>query len=176
MKLNLLILFIVILHHDLIAQKSVSSFVYDFETSKTMPNWSGFGLEYEIGENPQIDGINQSILIGRIDKTNGKTWDWAAVVMDLPFYMDLSKNKVLSMKILAITRKSIVNFRLENSKNEFPSSEIMTAVTRLNEWEQMIFNFQDVNTAYQYDRLTIFIDYGNYESHVYYIDDIKLGP
>jgi len=175
MKFHLIILLIPLLYLDSIAQNSASSFVFDFETNKTIPNWSGFGIEYELGENPQIEGINNSLLTGRIQKSEGKTWDWAAIVIDLPFNVDFSQYQIMSLKVLATTCKGSVNFRLENSKKEFLSTELMTPVTKLNEWEQLVFDFKDVDVSYQYDRLTIFVDYGSAESHTYYIDDICLG-
>ena len=175
MRFHLFFLFFAISYPHLKAQNSASEFVFDFETRNTVPDWRGFGVEQELEENPIKDNVNESLLVGRVNKKKGETWDWAGIVFELPYNLDLSKNKKITMKVLATTKKGFVNFRLESSSKGYPSADLLREIKGQNAWEQLVFDFKDVNTSYQYDRLTIFIDYGSIESHIYYIDDIRLG-
>ncbi|MDA1119850.1 MAG: hypothetical protein O2887_05045 [Bacteroidetes bacterium] len=175
MKFFIAILFIPIFHFHLDAQNTASNFIYDFETTQTMPNLSGFGMDIELAENQKLDKNNMSLLTGRVNRSKGKTWDWAGIYIDLPFYMDLSKTQIISLKILCTTRTGIVNVKLENNRSHFPPTEIQTRITKLKEWEQLFFDFRNVDSTYRYNRLTIFVDYQSFENDVYFIDDIKFG-
>ena len=76
-----------------------------------------------------------------------------------------------------------VKLKIEDHNNGNHSVETDTKTTMANQWETVIFDLKNqsagspINTAYSYDKATIFFDFGNPgKGDTYYFDDVKMAP
>jgi hypothetical protein len=76
-----------------------------------------------------------------------------------------------------------VKLKIEDKTDPNKSVETDVLTTKANEWETMVFDFSNqatgtaaLNTAFTYDKASIFFDFGNAGSgKVFYWDDIQFG-
>ena len=75
-----------------------------------------------------------------------------------------------------------IKLKIEDHNNGSHSVETDTKTTMANQWETMVFDFNNqtapsapINAAYSYDKATVFFDFGNTgNGNTYYFDDVKM--
>ncbi len=76
-----------------------------------------------------------------------------------------------------------IKLKIEDHNNGNHSVETDTKTTVANQWETVVFDLKNqstgspINAAYNYDKATIFFDFGNPgKGDIYYFDDVKMAP
>lgn len=132
--------------------------------------------QFEIVNNPSAAGINTSAKVGKFVKA-GDSAPWAGMYADLEAVIDWKGNKTVRTKVLM---DHIGNFavKVEGSQTGAPFIEIPTSNTKVNEWEELSFNFGAAADNAEYKRLTVFFDFLVDPTGVdvtSYFDDIVIG-
>ncbi len=140
----------------------------DFETS-TIPFVGFGGSTYEQIANPVSGGINTSAKVGKYVK--GGEANWAGIVTQLTAKIDFSSKPVLKWKVYSpVAGKALL--KIESSDNGGDPIEKFATVTKVDEWEELSFDFTDVPSNV-YDKIALFLDFDNNNGGTFYIDDIR---
>ncbi|MFT4565228.1 MAG: hypothetical protein ACI9FN_000178 [Saprospiraceae bacterium] len=147
----------------------------DFESFTINYAFGDFGNAFgAVVDNPVSGGINESIKVGLLTKAEGSEV-WAGSLLQLMDPMDFEANKLVKMKVYSPKSGVTVKFKVENADNGDISHEIDVLTTTMNEWEELEFDFSDINTGNAYHKVVVFFDFGNAgDGSVYYFDDISL--
>ena len=148
----------------------------DFESTTTNYNWFDFdGGNATVVNNPHVGGINTSSRVGRMVKSAGQVWGGSFLTLNLP--MDFS-NKIFRMKVWSPRAGAKVLLKVENSTNSSQNYEKEVTVTSANAWEDLVFDYNGINTANSYDRVVLIFDLGTMgdgsPNFTFYFDDIRL--
>lgn len=132
------------------------------------------GAATEIITNPDPSGINTSSKVVQFLKTQGAQ-TYAGVAIDLESPIDFSVQKQIKVKVWSPGAGKVILLKLESIPNvEGTAIEKQATTTVANAWEELTFDFSDVNTAIEYQNVIIFCDFGNAGTGTtYYFDDIK---
>jgi len=126
--------------------------------------------------NPQINGINTSAKVVKIVKSAGQVWGGSFI--NLSGNIDFSANKVFRMKVWSPRVGAKVLLKVENAANTALSYEKETTTTLANAWEDLVFDYNGVNTANTYQHVVIIFDNGTMgngtANFTFWIDDIRL--
>lgn len=135
-----------------------------------VPPFSGFGgSTYAVVNNPSSAGINTSAKVGEYIK--GTEGNWAGISTDLSSAIDFSSDALFKYKVYSpVTGKAL--FKLESTTNAGEPIEVFGNVTKVNEWEELTFDFSGTPSGV-YDRIAIFLDFDNNNGGTFYIDDIR---
>jgi len=144
----------------------------DFETTdlnfKTNNN-----LTYEVVANPVSGGINTSAHVGKVISAGGK---WELIYSDvMEKFIDFDDSKVFKMKVYSPRAGVPVYFKVEGGATPVEVTTVVT--TKVNEWEELVFDFTDLNPQTMvYNKFVLLFDAG-YEGsgETFYFDDIT-GP
>ena len=172
MKFRLVLILLVFTSEVLCAQMLREKFIFDFETSATLPKFKTFQTDYEISQNPAESDVNSSLLVGRVFKIPDGSIGWSGIVTYTPRKMNLGSGGVLKMKVFATTKKGKVQVKLETeplAQYEYGVAEI----TKLNEWEELVFKFKKRSPEINFTKLVIIFSVGTVEKDIYYFDDVQ---
>lgn len=149
----------------------------DFESFTVNYAFVDFGNAFSsVIDNPDPSGINESAKVGQTFKTAGsETWAGSFLTLENP--IDFSTNKVFKVKVWSPKAGAVVKLKVENLDNGEIGAEVDALTTVSNEWEELSYDFSDINMAEEYQKVVIFFDFGNPgDDSYYYFDDIKLVP
>lgn len=127
--------------------------------------------------NPNFEtGINTSCNVYRYEKTTGCE-TWSGVGIELNTALDFSvagANRIFKMKVFAENQLTEVTLRLERLPfpNTEPSHDRVATITQLGEWQELTFDFSDVNTGTYKSMIIYFERNAPCDGDVYYFDDI----
>lgn len=130
----------------------------------------------EIVTNPVIDNVNSSCNVQIFVKAEGcETFAGLGTGLSSPLdFSDAEVNKVFKMKVLAENQLTEVTLRLEFEPfpNTEPSLERVADITQIGEWQELTFDFSDVNTG-TYSSMIIYFDRNQpCDGDIYYFDDL----
>ena len=131
---------------------------------------TGFeGGNFEKVSNPAKNDQNPSNHVGKTFKSDDAE-TFAGVFLNLPNKIDLSINRFIKMKVYG-EKTGIVKVKLEKRSGAAGSKEVNANLTKVNEWQDLVFDFEDtpLNT---YDRISLFFDFGKTTPEVFYFDDL----
>jgi len=161
---------------DDIVQSSTtsSSTISDFETIGTL---SGFdGGSAEIIANPDTVG-NSSDKVLKLVKSAGQTWGGQKYTVANKFKLD-SENR-LRLKVWSPRAGLKFMMKFEDNQaypNTTASAEIEATSTKVNEWEELIFDYTGILSSVEWFNLVMFIDNGTMgdgtSDFTIYVDDI----
>ncbi|WP_224995528.1 PKD domain-containing protein [Cesiribacter sp. SM1] len=141
----------------------------DFEGA-TAPPFNGFGgTTYEVVDNPDASGINTSARVGKYVK--GTEGNWAGIETALHAPLDFSTNTLIKYKVYSPVAGRAL-FKLERLDGSADPVEVFADVTKVNEWEELTFDFSAVPGG-TYDKIAMFLDFDNNNGGTFYIDDIR---
>lgn len=151
---------------------------WTFLTTDGSATFDAFGnIGGSIVTNPSFDGgINTSCNVYKYEKINGcETWSGIGVELltDLDFSV-AGVDKVFTMKVLAENQITDVTLRLERLPfpDTEPSHDRVASITQLGEWQELTFDFSDVNSG-TYKSMIIYFERNTpCDGDVYYFDDI----
>ncbi len=150
---------------------------WTFKTDDPTFAFEGFGnVEASIASNPVKDGINASCNVGKVVKNN-PCEAWAGLGKGLQNSMDftMTDKKVFKLKVLAENQATDVTLRLEFEPfpNAEPSEERVAQVTEVGVWQELTFDFSDVNDK-TFKSIILYFERGaDCDGDVYYFDDLK---
>jgi len=145
--------------------------IADYET--TFVEFLTFsGSTFNLASNQFKDAVNSS---DNIAETFKSEVTWCGIYADLGYELRFINHKKFSMKVYGPKTGNVL-FKIEDlvDKSEAPI-EVSTPLTKVNEWEELVFEFPDAEDA-SYDRLALFFDFGSADINTYYFDDILLLP
>ena len=124
-------------------------------------------------ENPDQSGINNSGFVARVEKVPGaETWAGNFLTLSQPINFD--QGYVFKMKVWSPRSGITVLMKFENLTDGAIAHEVSAVTTVANQWEELTFDFSEINTANTYHKVVVFMDFGNPgDGSVYYFDDIS---
>ena len=108
--------------------------------------------------NPQVSGINTSTRVGRMVKNAPEVWGGSFITIGSP--IDFSVNKVFRMKVYSPRVGAKVLLKVENLTNGGISFEKEATCTVANAWEDLVFDYNAINTANSYQKVVLIFDNG----------------
>ncbi|MFW5705375.1 MAG: hypothetical protein ACOCX8_00095 [Bacteroidota bacterium] len=147
----------------------------DFESFTINYGFSDFGgAASTVIDNPDPTGINTSDRVAEMVKTaNAETWAGSLLTLGSP--IDFTTNKLFKMKVWSPKTGAVVKLKVENLDNGDISHEVDATTTVSNEWEELEYDFSDIDITNEYQKVVVFFDFGNVgDGTTYYFDDIKL--
>ncbi len=155
------------------------SLPFDFESGISDADFGNFdGGVATIADNPSATGINQSSKVAKMVKgPGGEVYGGSSILFDDP--IDFSTNKLFKMKVYVPKADVKVLLKLEDSNNpQTIFDEVELTTTTINTWEELSFNFSDINTSQNYDKIVWIFELGTTgqggNDFTYYFDDISL--
>lgn len=129
----------------------------DFESATVNYQFDGFGGGVVTTiNNPQKNGINTSNKVGRMVKNADQKWGGAVVTLGDP--ISFSAGKVFRMKVYSPRVGARVLLKVENLANSGIFFEKEVATTVANAWEDLVFDYNAINTANSYQKLVLIFD------------------
>lgn len=150
-------------------------FPIDFEDSKISYNLSVFGDNTaSIIDNPKKAGINTTAKVLTSSKPTG-TFAWGGSVMVLHDPIVFGTNNAFKMKVWSPKVGAVIKLKIENLTDNTISHEVDVTTTVANQWEELVFDFSDVDQTKSYQKIALFFDFNvTPDGAVYYADDIRL--
>lgn len=134
------------------------------------------GGDVTVINNPQSNGINTSGRVARMVKNPGQPWGGSFITLSAP--IDFSANKIFRMKVFSPRVGAKVLLKVENSANSSQNFEKEVLTTVANAWEDMVFDYQTINTANSYNRIVLIFELGTpgdgSPNFTFLFDDIRL--
>jgi hypothetical protein len=152
------------------------AFPIDFESFTVNYAFSDFGnAASTVIDNPDATGINTSNKVGQLIKSAGAEV-WAGSLLTLGDAIDFSSKKLFYMKVWSPKSGAIVKLKVENLDDGGIAHEVDVTTTTSNAWEELAFDFSDVDDSQTYQKVVVFFDFGNPgDDALYYFDDIRQG-
>ncbi len=150
----------------------------DFESGTITYNFSDFnGGAVTVISNPQSSGINTSSKVARMVKgPGGEVFGGSALSLNAP--IDFSVNKLFKVKVYSPRVGAKLLLKVENQTNGAISFEKEATCTVANAWEELSFDYTDINTANSYQKLVFIFDLGTVgdgtANFTWLFDDIRL--
>ncbi|MGR7813559.1 PKD domain-containing protein [Lacinutrix undariae] len=138
------------------------------------PVFTTFGniADVQVVANPDATGINTSANVAQLLKTAGSE-TWAGSFFETTPVLDFATYSKISVKTWSPIAGAVVKMKLENVDTSV-EYEVDMSTTVANQWEEIVFDFNDAPTA-DYVRVVIFFDFGNAgDDSVYYYDEFTL--
>jgi hypothetical protein len=163
-------------------RKGYNGCVSDYETPVTsLTNFTYFNngtytQPFAVVDNPIKAGINTSNKVGRFVQSGDATI-YAGMYDDLDSYIDFKGVKQIKVKVL-MDHLGKFTMKAEIFGNTLPAIEVTQSNTKVNEWEELTFDFSAAGDGAKYPRLTIFVDIGSVgtgSNVTTYFDDIVIG-
>ena len=144
----------------------------------------------DFGNNSTLDAVDPTSSSNKVKKTtkvNGaETWAGTTIGTPAGFASKIpitSSATTMSVRVYSPAVGIKVKLKIEDKTDSNKSVETDVLTTKANEWETMVFDFSNqatgtaaLNTAFTYDKASIFFDFGNAGSgKVFYWDDIQFG-
>lgn len=148
-----------------------------FESATLQYNFINFGGgNVTIIDNPEKTGINTTNKVGRMIKSAPEGWGGSAIIMGAP--IDFSANKVFRMKVYSPRVGAKVLLKVENATNSGINFEKETATTVANAWEDLVFDYNAINTGNSYQKIVLIFELGTVgdgsANFTFLFDDIRL--
>ncbi len=149
----------------------------DFESSTIDYAFTDFdGGAVTIIDNPQPSGINTSSKVAQMIKNAGQPWGGSYIALDNA--IDFSTNKTFKMKVYSPRIGAKVLLKVENKDDGGINFEKEVATTVANQWEELTFDYSDINTAHAYHKIVLIFDLGTNgdgsANFTFLFDDIQL--
>jgi len=126
-------------------------------------------------DNPQPNGINTSTRVARMVKNAPEVWGGSFIQLGSP--IDFSTNKVFRMKVFSPRVGARVLLKVENATDGNISFEKEATCTVGNAWEDLAFDFGNINTANSYQKIVLIFDLGvpgdGSANFTFLLDDIR---
>ncbi len=126
--------------------------------------------------NPQSGGINTSSKVGRMVKSAPEPWGGSVITLGAP--IDFSANKVFRMKVYSPRVGAKVLLKVENITDGGISFEKEVSTTVANAWEDLVFDYNAINTANAYHKVVLIFELGTVgdgsSNFTFLFDDIRL--
>ena len=151
-------------------------FPIDFESFTINYGFGNFGnAEAMVIDNPDASGLNTTAKVGQLVKPAGAE-TWAGSLLTLGNPIDFSSKKLFYMKVWSPKAGAIVKLKAENIDDGAIALEIDVPTTVANAWEELTFDFSDIDVSQSYQKVVVFFDFGNPgDDATYYFDDIRQG-
>ena len=127
--------------------------------------------------NPNSSGINTSTTVAKMIKgPGGQTWGGSYLLVDAPISFT---SKIFKMKVYSPRLGAKVLLKFENITTSSINKEVELTTTKVNEWEELSFDFStiDLSGGKTYQKVVIIIDNGTRgdgtANYTFYLDDIK---
>lgn len=148
-----------------------------FESATVNYAFTNFdGGNVTVINNPQSSGINTSAKVARMVKNAGQPWGGSFITLSSP--IDFNTGKIFRMKVWSPRVGAKVLLKVENSANTAQNYEKEVLTTVANGWEDMVFDYQAVNTTNSYNRIVLIFDNGTMgdgtANFTFLMDDIRL--
>lgn len=139
--------------------------------------WTDFdGGAVTVVDNTKKSGINNSDKVAKMVKGAGQPW--AGSYITLESAIDFSISKTFKMKVFTPEEATKVLLKVENLTNPDIAFEKEVATTKANEWEELTFDFSDINSDNQYHKVVLIFELGTMgdgsADFTYMFDDIML--
>jgi len=147
----------------------------DFESYTVNYAFNDFGNAFSsVIDNPDASGINTSAKVAQTFKQAGsETWAGSFLILESP--IDFSSKQLFKMKVWSPKVGAIVKLKVENLDDGDIGYEIDATTTVANEWEELTYDFSQIDQSQSYQKVVVFFDFGNSgDDSYYYFDDIKL--
>ncbi len=162
---------------------TTTSFPVDFESSANggaSANWSVFenvdNPELEIIANPDMTGNTSATVAKFTARQDGNPWAGTITQLTNPFTLDAS-NSIVKMWVWK-SKISDVGIKFENA-TQGSTGEIKVANTKVNEWEELTFDFSGVIGDPNNSNITGLVIFPDFEDRaaesVSYFDNITLN-
>ena len=131
------------------------------------------------------DPVNSSNMVMKSIKTTGaQSWAGTTIGTALGFSAKIpvtASATKMSVKVYSPAAGIDIKLKIEDHNEGTHSVETDTKTTVANQWETLVFDFSAPaagtsawNAAYNYDKASIFFDFGNAgDGRTYYFDDVK---
>ncbi len=146
----------------------------NFESIVLTYTYSEFGgAPTVVVTNPFQDGINVSGNVSRTTKVSGAQPS-AGAILTLDDPIDFSNNQRIALKIRSPRAGVTVKLKLENLTDGSISREVDVPTTVANQWEELVFDFGNIDTGIDYQKMVFFFDFGNAgQGEIFYFDDAR---
>lgn len=152
------------------------NFPIDFENDQSDFDFTDFGgAETARIDNPQSSGINTSGHVVEFVKPDGAN-SWAGTTIELENSMDAENYNTITMKVWSPKEGALVKLKIENADDGDIAYESDVYTTTSNEWEELSFVFDGIDTEQTYEKVSVFFDFENAgDGSTYYFDDLVLA-
>jgi hypothetical protein len=139
---------------------------------------AGFSAFGNIGggivNNPVVDAVNSSCNVFLYNKAAGcEVWSGAGYGLNTGLNFSTMTNKVFKIKVLAETQVAKVTLLIEVGPGQGPSIVREATISEVGKWEELSFDFSDVNSSTSFKNFVIYFDRNTpCDGDVYYFDDI----
>ncbi|MDB5013517.1 MAG: hypothetical protein JWQ25_1719 [Daejeonella sp.] len=149
----------------------------NFESTTLNYTFNNFdGGDVTVINNPQSNGINTSTKVAKMIKKPGQVWGGSTINLGAP--IDFSANKVFRMKVFSPRVGAKVLLKVENPTDGSIAFEKEVSTTVANTWEDLVFDYNAINTAKVYQRLVLIFELGTSgdgsANFTFLFDDIRL--
>lgn len=125
--------------------------------------------------NPFQNGINTSCYVNKYEKAAAcETWSGVAYSLGTALDFSTATKKKFKMKVYAVNQVTDVTLRLEKLPypDTEPSAERVATITATGEWQELTFDFSDINTNTYKNMIVYFERNATCDNDVYYFDDL----
>jgi hypothetical protein len=148
----------------------------DFETVGQTYAFNNFGGgDVAVIDNPKSITGNTSAKVGRMIKNAGEVYGGSLITLSSP--IDFSANKFMRLKVFSPRVGAKVLLKVENSGNGGINFEKEVATTVANQWEDLVFDFNAINTSNSYNNVVLIFDLGTAgngtANFTFYFDDLR---
>ncbi len=148
----------------------VAPYIYTDFDDQINVEFSGLPNNPETVANPDVSGINTSENVGKWVRSTELD---SHIFTVLDSKIDFTSGQVFRMKVHSPVICNVL-FMLEDSLNVALPVERLVAITNVNQWENLLFDFTGTGSGL-YDKITIFFDFGSANNNTFYFDDL-MGP
>lgn len=145
----------------------------DFEAFDTTAFIGFGGASGDIVANPDTDG-NSSANVAQIVK--GGPEIWAGNVIELSAPIDFSTKKTIELDVWSPRPGGTLTLKLENLTDANIFIEQQVTLVGNSSWEQVAFDFSDLDTSQDYQKIVWFFDFGTVgdgsADWTFYVDNI----
>ena len=148
----------------------------DFETVGQTYAFNNFGGgDVAVIDNPKSITGNTSAKVGRMIKNAGEVYGGSLITLSSP--IDFSANKFMRLKVFSPRVGAKVLLKVENSGNGGINFEKEVATTVANQWEDLVFDYNAINTSNSYNNVVLIFDLGTAgngtANFTFYFDDLR---
>ncbi len=144
----------------------------------------------DFGNNQTVDAVDPTNASNKVKKTtkpNGaETWAGTTIGTPVGFATAIpltATSSLMSMRVYSPAAGIHVRLKVEDHNNSSRSIETEAITSVANGWETLVFDFSNpvagtsaFNSAYTYDKASVFFDFGNAgNGKVFYWDDVKMA-
>jgi hypothetical protein len=132
-----------------------------FESFTVNYAFEDFGnVTTEVIDNPDASGINTSARVAQLNKPgNAETWGGTYLTLENP--IDFSTNTLFKVKVWSPKTGITVKLKVENLTDGEIAAEVDALTTVDNQWEELSYDFSDIDTNNDYQKVVIFFDFDN---------------